>query len=92
MTEDHPNALNGRGHIQAEIGDWRLALDDLDRAIEIGRTKGNARLLAYALNGRALALAGVGQLEESVRDYEESVSLCPANAWGYDNRAIVLLK
>lgn len=92
LTEDHPNALNGRGHIQAEMGDWRLALDDLDRAIEIGRIKGNARLLAYALNGRALALAGVGQSEDSVRDYEESVSLCPANAWVHYNRGIVLLK
>ncbi|MDG2220587.1 MAG: tetratricopeptide repeat protein [Rubripirellula sp.] len=92
LTEEHPNALNGRGHIQAEMGDWRLALDDLDRAIEIGRKKGKTRLLAYALNGRALALAGIGQSAESVRDYKESVSLCPDNAWVHYNRGIVLLQ
>ncbi len=92
LAEDHPNALNGRGHVQAEMGDWRLALDDLDRAVELGRKKGQIQLLAYALNGRALALAGLGRVEESARDYDESISLCPQNAWVHYNRGIMLLR
>ncbi|MEM8669005.1 MAG: tetratricopeptide repeat protein [Planctomycetota bacterium] len=92
IADDHPNALNGRGHVQAEMGDWRLALDDLDKAIELGRENGQTQLLAYALNGRALALAGIGRREESARDYAESVTLCPDNAWAYYNRAMVLMK
>ena len=49
-------------------------------------------MLAFALNGRALALAELGRMDESTRDYEESIRLCPTNAWAYYNRGIVLYK
>jgi tetratricopeptide (TPR) repeat protein len=92
MQPDEPEVLNARGQVQAEMGDFRLALDDLDAAIEKSRQAGHTQLLAYALNGRALALAELGRMDEAARDYEESIQLCPTNAWAYYNRGIVMYR
>ncbi|WP_372895061.1 tetratricopeptide repeat protein [Stieleria sp.] len=92
MTSEQPDAdlLSSRGQVYAEMGEWNLALNDLDSAIELSRTEGLHQVLAFALNGRAFALAGLDRMEESERDYQESVGLCPTNAWAYYNRGIVL--
>ena len=90
MKPDDPGVLNSRGQVQAEMGDFSAALTDLDAAVDQSRQAGQHHLLAYALNGRAFALAGLGRMEESTRDYEESVRLCPANAWAHYNRAVVM--
>ncbi|MEO1529185.1 MAG: tetratricopeptide repeat protein [Planctomycetota bacterium] len=92
MTPDEPDLLNCRGQVQAEMGEHRNALDDLDRAIDQSRELGQSQVLAFALNGRALALAGIDRDEESRRDYEESVELCPNNAWAHYNRGLVLFQ
>ncbi|MEL6109323.1 MAG: tetratricopeptide repeat protein, partial [Planctomycetota bacterium] len=92
MTPDDPDLLNCRGQVQAEMGEHRDALDDLDRAIDKSRELGQSQVLAFALNGRALALAGIDRMDESRQDYEESVRLCPNNAWAYYNRGLVLFQ
>ena len=88
--DDEINVLNSRGQVLAEMGEWDRALEDLERAVDRSRNEGQAELLAYALNGRSLALAGLGRIDESTRDFHESVSLRPGNAWTYYNRGIVL--
>ncbi len=85
-----PEVLSARGQVQAEMGEWQQALDDLDRAIELSRTAGLHMTLAYSLSGRALALAGLGRFGDSTRDYEESVVLCPTNPWVYYYRGMVM--
>ncbi len=92
MEPDDLSVLNSRGQVQAEMGEFRSALDDLDASIERSREAGQIQLLAFALNGRALALAELGRIEESTRDYEESIRLCPTNAWSYYNRGIVMYR
>lgn len=87
---DNLQLLNARGQVQAEMGEWQAALDDLDRAIDLGREAGQTQLLGYALNGRSFALAGIGRMDDSKRDFEESIQLCPSNAWAHYNRGIVL--
>jgi len=92
MEPDDPGVLNSRGQVQTEMGELRSALDDLDASIEKSREAGQTQLLAFALNGRALALAELGRMEESTQDYEESIRLCPTNAWAYYNRGIVMYR
>ncbi len=49
-------ALSCRGQVYAELGEYDLALADLDRAIEIWQQSGEASTaIAYARSGRALA-------------------------------------
>jgi tetratricopeptide (TPR) repeat protein len=72
------------------MGDFQAALTDLDEAVVKSREAGQKQLLAFALNGRSLALAGLSRIDESTRDYEESIQLCPTNAWAYYNRGIAM--
>lgn len=80
--------LSSRGQVQAEMGEWELALLDLERAVELSRNAGENVTLAFALNGRALAFAQLNRMLESDRDYEESVQLCPSNPWVYYHRGM----
>jgi len=80
--------LSSRGQVQAEMGEWELALVDLERAVELSRKAGENMTLAFALNGRALAYAQLNRMLESDRDYEESVKLCPSNPWVYYHRGM----
>jgi tetratricopeptide (TPR) repeat protein len=90
ITPGEADLLNARGQIFAEMGEWDSAMDDLNIAIEKSRESGLHHLLAFALNGRAFALAGLDRMGESNRDYDESVRLCPDNSWVYYNRGLVL--
>ncbi|MCU0707007.1 MAG: tetratricopeptide repeat protein [Pirellula sp.] len=90
MDMDGPTSdcLSSRGQVQAELGEWELALADLNQAVDMARKAGETIVLAYALNGRSLTLAGMGRDQESERDFGESVSLCPTNPWVYYHRGI----
>ncbi len=90
MDMDGPTSdcLSSRGQVQAELGEWELALADLNQAVDMARKAGETIVLAYALNGRSLTLAGMGREQESERDFGESVSLCPTNPWVYYHRGI----
>lgn len=90
LDPDQVDLLNSRGQVQAEMGEFQAALHDLDAAVAKSREAGQKQLLAFALNGRALALAGLSRMDESTSDYEESIRLCPSNAWAYYNRGIVM--
>jgi tetratricopeptide (TPR) repeat protein len=89
-NEGDLHALAGRGQVYAELGEFDLALADLNRAVALGRKRGNKIGLAYAYNGRALALAGLGRLAEALRDFDRSRGDCPDNAWLYYNRGLML--
>jgi tetratricopeptide (TPR) repeat protein len=87
---DGPRAdcLSSRGQLLAELGEYQRALADLDESIAMAREAGHKIVLAYALNGRALAFSGMGRDEDSTRDFGESVGLCPTNPWVYYHRGI----
>ena len=88
LDEPKPEYFSSRGQVLAELGEWEQALADLDRAVTTAREQGQKMVLAYALNGRALTLSGLDRDEESTRDFNESVSLCPTNPWVYYHRGI----
>jgi tetratricopeptide (TPR) repeat protein len=87
---------NGRGHVLALIGRNKEALADLDSALR--NLKKAPRLgpkaidyyeqvEAFVRNGRAVALAGGGDVDSAMQEFERSIKLCPKNAWVYYNRA-----
>ncbi|MBM4089166.1 MAG: tetratricopeptide repeat protein [Planctomycetes bacterium] len=83
------HAYSGRGQVYAEMGEYDAALADLDKAVELARQAKSKLILAYALNGRALALTGLQRFEDAARDFEQSVQLCPDNAWVHYNRGLM---
>lgn len=86
-------ALSGRGQVFVEQGEWQKAVQDLDAALDnVGQTpvpdeRWRTALRAFALNGRAAAYAGLGEFDRALSEFENSILLCPQNAWVYYNRA-----
>ena len=92
--EDDFFALAGRGQVYAELGEFELALADLERALAAAAGQSSGRgpsksSLAYARNGRALALAGLGRIGDAMRDFARSMRDAPDSAWVYYNRGLV---
>lgn len=82
--------LNGRGQVYAEMGEFDLALEDLQTSVELARKSGG-EVLAYCLNGLGKALIGLGRLEEAEAAFEGSLALRPGNAWLQFNRGLLFL-
>lgn len=86
-------ALSCRGQVLVEAGEFQRAIKDLDSALEnIGETpvpdeRWRTALRAFTLNGRAAAYAGLGEFDRALSEFENSILLCPRNAWVYYNRA-----
>ncbi|MFO7903412.1 MAG: tetratricopeptide repeat protein [Pirellulaceae bacterium] len=89
LDPDAVMAYVGRGQAYAEVGEYELALDDLNKAVEMQRDGESGSGLAYALNGRALAAAGLRRFDEARRDFQESIRLRPNNAWTHYNQGLL---
>ena len=94
LSPQDSNLLSSRGQILVEIGEYDKALCDLEgclqhadiaSALEEGP---KVALRAYALSGRGAAYSGLGKLEAAQKDFNESLALCPKNAWVYYNMAL----
>jgi tetratricopeptide (TPR) repeat protein len=94
LAPEESGLLSSRGQALVEIGKYEEALSDLDRSLRrlvqsAGLEEGaKAALRAYALNGRGAAYSGLEQSEAAQTDFNESMALCPQNAWLYYNMAI----
>ncbi len=91
-------SLSGRGQVLAEVGENRRAVEDLNLALLALKTiskpdsswyKWYEQIEAFVHNGRAFALAGLGENEPAMTEFEVSIKLSPENAWVYHNRAQV---
>jgi tetratricopeptide (TPR) repeat protein len=80
------DGLNGRGHVLAEMAKYKEAIRDLDQAITLSADE--PIMQAYVRNGRALAYAGLGEYARALEEFENSLRLCPNNAWVYYNRGL----
>ncbi|HXM49434.1 MAG TPA: tetratricopeptide repeat protein [Pyrinomonadaceae bacterium] len=87
LIPDSSVALNGRGQCLAEAGRYDEALVDLLRAIELAKEAGNPIMVAYASNGAALALGGLGEFERALESVKKALEITPNNAWSYYYRA-----
>jgi tetratricopeptide (TPR) repeat protein len=90
--------LSGRGQVLAELGENGRAMEDLDLALQTLKTvsmpdsswaEWYEEAKAFVHNGRGFALAGLGDQELAMDEFERSIKLSPENAWVYHNRAQV---
>ena len=77
------------GQILCELGEYESGLASLDRSIEIAREEEDQVGLAFSLNGRGRALAGLGRLDEAEVAFNESHGLKPENAWLHFYRGLM---
>jgi tetratricopeptide (TPR) repeat protein len=91
-------SLSGRGQVLAEAGEHGRAIEDLDLALralkttsmpDASWTKWYEQIEAFVHNGRAFALAGLGESGAAMDEFEVSIRLSPENAWVYHNRGQV---
>ncbi len=87
-------ARSGRGQVLAESRKFGPALEDLDFVLnnfEQAQVSESVReqIEAYSLSARALAHAGLGDLERALSEFDRSLSIRPDNSFAYFNRAIV---
>lgn len=80
------------GQILGELGEFEKALESLDRSIEIAQEEDDRVGLAYSLNGRGRALAGMGRVAEAEEAFTESFRLKPDNAWLHFNRGLMYVE
>ena len=90
LNADSISARNGRGGCAAELGEYDVAIKDLNLAVDEAR-KSDTHVLPYCLNNLARALIGNDQLEEADSVLKESLDLQPRNAWVYFNRGLLRL-
>ncbi len=95
LKPNHILSLSGRGQVLAEEGEHAKAIEDLDSALkalkeasaaDASRTKWCEQIEAFVHNGRAFALAALGDLTMAEKEFELSIELSPGNAWVYHNR------
>jgi tetratricopeptide (TPR) repeat protein len=80
---DFPEALNKRGQVHDELGEWDQALEDYARAITIRPERA-----AYRIS-RSYALIRLKRLDEALRDIDYAISLDPHYKEAFNNRADV---
>jgi tetratricopeptide (TPR) repeat protein len=93
--EEQPDAslLSARGQVYAELGDFELALEDLQSAVSIFRDNdGPQTALAYSLNGLGRTLVGLDRMQEAAAAFDESAALKPDNAWLQFNRGLMFME
>lgn len=88
ITGPNAAALSGRGQIYAELGEYELALLDLDEALDLCEDHDDD-LRAYLQNGRGLALTGLDRYEEATAAFERSIVGRPGNAWVHYNHGLL---
>ena len=86
---DDAGATSSRGQIYCELGEFPAALTDLNRAVTLLEPLADPTSLAYALSGRALALAGLKRWDEAERNVDDSISLHSENAWVFFNLGVI---
>ena len=90
--QEEPDAasFNGRGQVYAELGEYELALKDLETAVKLAR-KSSLAGLPYSLSGLGKTLTGLARYDEAEAAFRESLSIQPDNAWLHFNRGLLYL-
>ena len=82
-------SLSGRGQVLAELGENARAMEDLNLALQTLKTvsmpdsnwaEWYKQAEAFVRNGRGFALAGLGDREPAMQEFEQSITLSSENA------------
>ncbi len=85
VTDNNWLIYNARGVAYGAIGNYRQAIDDFGRAIEINPA------YAEAYNNRGNAYNGLGNYKQSIDDCSRAIEIRPGYAEAYSNRGVVYL-
>lgn len=93
LNPNKGSLLSSRGQVYVEAGEYEKALADLDLALQhaapgnVLQEETKASVRALPLSGKGAALSGLGQFDLAWKCFNESMTLCPQNAWLYFNMA-----
>ncbi|OQB53031.1 MAG: TPR repeat-containing protein YrrB [Deltaproteobacteria bacterium ADurb.Bin151] len=80
VTDRNWLAYNNRGTAYKDLGNYRQAIEDFNKAIEI---KVN---YADAYSNRGAAYKGLGNYGQAIEDYNKAIAIKPDEAMAYSNR------
>jgi tetratricopeptide (TPR) repeat protein len=86
VTDNNWHVYNGRGVAYGDLGNYRQAIDDFSRTIEIKPG------FAEAYNNRGTAYSALGDYRQAIEDYGRALEIKPGYADVYFNRGAVYLK
>jgi regulator of sirC expression with transglutaminase-like and TPR domain len=69
-----------RGIIYCQLGDFRQAVEDFDKVIDIAPWR------AEAYYSRGAAYGRLGDYREAIKNYDEAIRIDPSHAWFYNDR------
>lgn len=79
--------FNRAYYIKDKRGDYKGSIEDYNKFISLNKGGNNA----FALNNRGFAKYKLNFLEDALGDVEKSLSIDPANAYAYRNRAKIFI-
>ncbi len=82
-------ALGNACVLQNDLGDYRGALPDCRRALELSRELGDPETLGRALNNLSLVLEGLGEMPEAERSFREALEI-NRKAGAFESEAVNL--
>ena len=84
MKPDYADALNNRGIVLKEVGNFNEALVDFNKAL-------NSKPDDFELlNNRGIVLTKLNSAKKALADFDKAVSLNPKNTYVYNNRGNAL--
>lgn len=79
-------ALNNLGFQRMKIGEYKEAIENFNRVIELDPES------AFAYNNRGFAYLKIGELNQAIYDIDYSLTLDSENSFAYKNRALYYLE
>jgi protein O-mannosyl-transferase len=83
VTEPNSITYKNRGTAYSRAGNYRQAMEDLQKAIELNPT------YSEAYNNRAGVYVSLGNYRQAVEDCDKAIEISPKYAMAYNNRASV---
>ena len=77
-------AFTGRGWAYAELGNYKQALDDFNKAIEF-----DPKMSMAYVNRGVVYSSKLGNHRQALEEYKKAIELDPKNALAYYNRGCV---
>ena len=79
-------AYSNRGIAYEPLDDYRTAINDFTKAIQVGSSYDSVDSVIY--NNQGNTHSELSQHQQAIRDYDKAIQLDPDNAMGYYNRGI----
>jgi Flp pilus assembly protein TadD len=82
VTDNNFTAYYGRGTVFLNLGNYRQAIEDYDKVVEINPK------YAEAYNNRGTAYSNLGSYRQAIGDYDRAIEINPKYEKAYNNRGV----